>query len=168
MEGGDSWNARVGDEISVHSHRLGGAQRTGVIREVLGTTHDPYFRVRWQDGRETTLHPGPDALLRPKGRRPRTAARRSRAASEAAQPGPAGSHERTKLPGGLRASPGDCLLIKGHRLGEPTRDAEILETLGPDGSAPFRVRWSDTGRETVLFPGSDAGVEHFKHGARPR
>jgi hypothetical protein len=53
------------------------------------------------------------------------------------------------------------MLIRGHRLGEPSRDAEILEVLGADGSPPFRVRWSDTGREAVFFPGPDAAVEHF-------
>jgi hypothetical protein len=62
---------------------------------------------------------------------------------------------------GLKAEPGDRLVVRGHRLGEPERDAEILDALGPEGSPPFRVRWSDTGAETLLFPGSDAYVERF-------
>ena len=62
---------------------------------------------------------------------------------------------------GLKADPGDRLVVRGHRLGEPERDAEILDALGPEGSPPFRVRWSDTGAEALLFPGSDAYVERF-------
>jgi hypothetical protein len=62
---------------------------------------------------------------------------------------------------GLRASPGDRLVIRAHHLGEPDRDAEILEALGKDGTPPFRVRWEEDGREALLFPGPDAYVEHF-------
>lgn len=66
-------------------------------------------------------------------------------------------HARTKL----RASPGDRLVIRAHHLGEPDRDAEILEVLGEDGTPPFRLRWEEDGREALLFPGTDAYVEHF-------
>lgn len=61
----------------------------------------------------------------------------------------------------LRARAGDRLVIRGHRLGESTRDAEILEVLGTDGGPPFRLLWQDTGAETLLFPGSDAYVDHL-------
>jgi Ca2+-transporting ATPase len=61
---------------------------------------------------------------------------------------------------GLRARPGDRLVIHGHRLEEPERDAEIL-AVGRNGGPPFRVRWSDSGREGLLYPGSDARVEHL-------
>ncbi|MEX0674119.1 MAG: DUF1918 domain-containing protein [Gaiellaceae bacterium] len=74
----------------------------------------------------------------------------------------------TTLEGGLRAQPGDRLVIRGHRLGEPERDGEIVETLGPGGTPPFRVRWSDTGAETLLFPGSDAYVDRLRHPAPRR
>ena len=69
---------------------------------------------------------------------------------------------------GLWARPGDRLVVRGHRLGEHERDAEIIETLGPDGGPPFRVRWSDTGAETLLFPGSDVYVEHLARAGPPR
>jgi hypothetical protein len=62
----------------------------------------------------------------------------------------------------LRASPGDRLIIKGHRLGEPDRDAEILEVLGDDGAPPYVVRWDD-GHVAEVFPSSDAHVQHFEH-----
>jgi hypothetical protein len=60
----------------------------------------------------------------------------------------------------VRARPGDRLVVKGHHLGEPDRDAEILEILGEDGAPPFRVRWED-GHESEIFPGSDVAIEHF-------
>lgn len=59
----------------------------------------------------------------------------------------------------LRARPGDRLVIRPERPGDPEREAEILEVLGPDNGPPFRVRWSDTGDETLQFPGSDAKVD---------
>jgi hypothetical protein len=59
------------------------------------------------------------------------------------------------------AKAGDRLVIHGHRVGEPDRDAEILEVRHEDGSPPYVVRWSDTGQEGLFFPGSDASVEHF-------
>jgi CBS domain-containing protein len=63
--------------------------------------------------------------------------------------------------GGLSARPGDRLIIRGHHLGEHTRDAEILETRGPRGRPPFLVRWEDSGRVSLFYPGSDAYVERL-------
>ena len=63
----------------------------------------------------------------------------------------------------LSASPGDQLVIRGHHLGEPDRDGEILEVLGEDGAPPYRVRWEDSGQVSELFPGSDAYVRHLEH-----
>ena len=56
----------------------------------------------------------------------------------------------------MKANVGDRLVIKGHRVGEPDRDAEILEVHGDDG------------HEGLFFPGADAAVEHFpvRRGAR--
>ena len=66
----------------------------------------------------------------------------------------------------MRASVGDRLTVKGHHVGEPDRDAEILEVCGEDDGPPFRVRWDDDGHEGLFFPGSDAVVEHFVHSKR--
>lgn len=63
----------------------------------------------------------------------------------------------------MYAAVGDRLIIRGHHIGEPERDAEVLEVLGTDGTPPFIVRWSDDGREGVFYPGSDASVQHFEH-----
>ncbi len=64
----------------------------------------------------------------------------------------------------LRASPGDRLVVRGHRQGEPERDGEILKVLGENGSPPFLVRWDDA-HESEVFPGSDMYVQHFEHPA---
>jgi hypothetical protein len=66
----------------------------------------------------------------------------------------------------MQAQAGDRLIIKGHYIGEPDRDAEILEVRGPGGTPPFVVRWEEDGRTGILFPGPDAVVEHFEHAGR--
>ncbi|HEU6443777.1 MAG TPA: DUF1918 domain-containing protein [Gaiellaceae bacterium] len=65
----------------------------------------------------------------------------------------------------MQASPGDRLVIRGHRVGDRERDGEILEVLGKDGGPPYVVRWSDDGHVSRIHPSSDAYVEHFE---RPR
>ena len=62
----------------------------------------------------------------------------------------------------MHAKVGDRIVIKGHRVGEPERDCEVLEVRGPDGGAPFLVRWGDPGHEALFFPGSDAFVQHYE------
>ncbi len=60
----------------------------------------------------------------------------------------------------MRAKPGDQLVIKGHRVGERERHAEILEVRGERGGPPYEVRWSEDGHEAVVWPGSDAMIKH--------
>ena len=47
----------------------------------------------------------------------------------------------------MHAARGDRLVIKGHHVGDPDRDAEILEIKAADGAPPWLVRWSDDGHE---------------------
>lgn len=54
-------------------------------------------------------------------------------------------------------------MIHAHRIGEPNRDCEVLDVRGPNGQPPFLVRWSDSGHESLFFPGTDASVQHFEH-----
>jgi hypothetical protein len=63
----------------------------------------------------------------------------------------------------MKAKVGDRIVIRGHRVGEPPRDAEVLEVRGPDGGPPYVVRWADSDHEILFFPGSDASVEHYEH-----
>jgi Domain of unknown function (DUF1918) len=60
----------------------------------------------------------------------------------------------------LRAEPGDRLVVRGHRQGEPQRDAEVLKVLGENGAPPYLVRWDD-GHESEVFPGSDMFIQHL-------
>jgi hypothetical protein len=60
----------------------------------------------------------------------------------------------------MRATVGDRLVVRGHKVGEHDVDGEILEVRGKDGEPPFMVRWDD-GHEGLVFPGADAVVEHY-------
>ena len=61
----------------------------------------------------------------------------------------------------MQACVGDRIIIHGHHVGEPDKDGEILEVRGPDGGAPYIVRWEDNGHKTLFFPGPDASVQHL-------
>ena len=61
----------------------------------------------------------------------------------------------------MQASVGDRLIIQGTHVGEALRDGEIIEVHGDQGAPPYVVRWSDTGHESLIFPGPDAHVQHF-------
>ena len=65
----------------------------------------------------------------------------------------------------VKASVGDRLVIEGHHVGEPDRDAEILDVRGENGGPPYLVRWDDDGHEGPFFPGSDVIVDHIPHAA---
>ena len=65
----------------------------------------------------------------------------------------------------MQARVGDRIVIRGHRVGQPLRDGEVLEVRGSDGGPPYIVRWEDDGHETLFVPGSDADVEHLAHAA---
>jgi Domain of unknown function (DUF1918) len=62
----------------------------------------------------------------------------------------------------MQASVGDRIVVKGHRVGAPDVDGEVLEVRGPDGGPPYLVRWGDSGHEALFFPGPDATVQHFE------
>lgn len=63
----------------------------------------------------------------------------------------------------MKAAVGDRIVIHGHHIGEPDRDAEIVEVRGEGGDPPFVVRWGDDGHQSLFFPGPDASVEHYEH-----
>lgn len=67
----------------------------------------------------------------------------------------------------MQASIGDRIIIRGHHVGEPDRDGEILDVRGDQGGPPYLIRWDD-GHEGLFFPGPDASVQHFSHTAGPR
>jgi CBS domain-containing protein len=70
---------------------------------------------------------------------------------------PEGAPKPPSSPGRVR--PGDRLVIAAHQQGGRPRDAEVLEVRGAAGGPPYLVRWEDTGRVSLHYPGSDARVE---------
>jgi hypothetical protein len=65
----------------------------------------------------------------------------------------------------VKAQVGDKIVVKGHHVAEPDRDALVVAVRGPDGEPPYLVRWADDGHEGLFFPGSDATVVHYGHAA---
>jgi hypothetical protein len=62
----------------------------------------------------------------------------------------------------MHAAVGDRIIVASATLGAPARDGEILEVHGTNGEAPYLVRWSDTGRESLFFPGPDVHMQHHE------
>ncbi|MGW4565475.1 DUF1918 domain-containing protein [Streptomyces sp. NPDC004561] len=56
--------ASVGDRLLVHGRIVGQQDRTAEIIEVLGENGAPPYRVRFEDGHETLMSPGPDTVIR--------------------------------------------------------------------------------------------------------
>ncbi|CAN5436372.1 hypothetical protein BH24CHL9_BH24CHL9_11900 [soil metagenome] len=49
--------AAKGDRISVDSHKAGDPAREGAIMEVIEREYGTSYRVRWDDGHESTFRP---------------------------------------------------------------------------------------------------------------
>ena len=62
--------AHVGDEIVVTGHAVGQQPRVGEVLEVLEGERE-HYRVRWEDGHESTLTPSSDATIRARPRKKR-------------------------------------------------------------------------------------------------
>jgi hypothetical protein len=55
--------AQIGDRLHVHGNAVGHADRIGEIVEVRGPDGGPPYMVRFPDGRECLVYPGPDAVI---------------------------------------------------------------------------------------------------------
>ncbi len=55
--------AKVGDRLRVHGRTVGDIERIGEIVEVRGSDGEPPYLVRFDDGHETLVFPGPDAII---------------------------------------------------------------------------------------------------------
>lgn len=64
----------------------------------------------------------------------------------------------------MRAHLGDQLVVESPATGAPRRDGEIVGLHREDGTPPYDVRWSDTGRVTLVFPGPEAHIRRIEHG----
>ena len=55
--------ATVGDRLHVHAAHVGEADRSGEIIEVKGDSGTPPYLVRFDDGHQGLVFPGPDAVV---------------------------------------------------------------------------------------------------------
>lgn len=55
--------ASVGDRLVVKSRHVGDAPRDGEVIEVHGEDGAPPYLVRWEDGHEGLVFPGPDTVV---------------------------------------------------------------------------------------------------------
>jgi len=58
--------ASVGDTLLVHGRIVGQHDKVAEVVEVLGDEGSPPYRVRFDDGHEALLSPGPDTVVRHK------------------------------------------------------------------------------------------------------
>ncbi|GAA2129116.1 DUF1918 domain-containing protein [Actinomadura napierensis] len=59
-------NARIGDLLHVHGRNVGNPDQLGEIVEIRGEAGGPPYVVRFPDGRETLVFPGPDCVIEPR------------------------------------------------------------------------------------------------------
>lgn len=57
--------ANVGDQLLVEGRTAETPRRAGEILEVHGDAGGPPYVVRWSDGQEGLVYPGPDAHIAP-------------------------------------------------------------------------------------------------------
>jgi Domain of unknown function (DUF1918) len=57
--------ASVGDRLCVHGRTVGRQEHRVEIIEVRGADGGPPYLVRYPDGREAVVFPGPDAVVEP-------------------------------------------------------------------------------------------------------
>ncbi|UBU17545.1 DUF1918 domain-containing protein [Nonomuraea gerenzanensis] len=55
--------ANVGDILIIHGHVVGQGDRKGEIVEVRGENGAPPYLVRFDDGHEQLMYPGPDSVV---------------------------------------------------------------------------------------------------------
>lgn len=57
--------AKIGDRLHVHSNTVGARDRVAEIIEVRGPAGGPPYLVRYPDGHESLVFPGPDCVIEP-------------------------------------------------------------------------------------------------------
>ena len=54
---------QVGHQVRIHGRHVNDAARTGTVIEVCGAQGEPPYRVRFGDGHEALVFPGPDCVI---------------------------------------------------------------------------------------------------------
>jgi hypothetical protein len=60
----------------------------------------------------------------------------------------------------MKASVGDRIVTASGVVGAAVREGVVVSVRSADGSPPYLVRWTDTGDESLVFPGPDTVVRH--------
>jgi hypothetical protein len=59
-------------------------------------------------------------------------------------------------------------VVHGRPVDAPVREGQIVEVSHVDGTPPYMVRWTDTDRLGVVFPGPDGEIlDHAPHATAP-
>jgi hypothetical protein len=58
----------------------------------------------------------------------------------------------------MHAQAGDWLVVARRFDGTHARRGEIISVQAADGAPPYRVRWLDTGHESLIIPGADTRI----------
>ncbi|MCT2545146.1 DUF1918 domain-containing protein [Streptomyces sp. NBC_00257] len=61
--------AHTGDRLLMHGRTVGQHDKVAEIVEVLGAGGTPPYRVRFEDGHEHLISPGPDSVVQHTGTR---------------------------------------------------------------------------------------------------
>ena len=59
-------HASKGDQLRLHGRVVGQHDRVADVIDVLGTEGEPPYRVRFEDGHEAIVSPGPDSVVQHK------------------------------------------------------------------------------------------------------
>lgn len=55
--------AHIGDRLVIDGEKVGQARRTGKVMGIQGDLTHPRLTVRWEDGHESMIVPGPGVRL---------------------------------------------------------------------------------------------------------
>ena len=55
--------AHVGDRIIVEGNKIGSGRKSGEVVDVVDGASGPHYRIRWDDGHESTLFPSSDCFV---------------------------------------------------------------------------------------------------------
>jgi hypothetical protein len=66
----------------------------------------------------------------------------------------------------MNAKVGDQIVLERTQLGDDRRVGIITAVAHADDAPPYQVRWRDSGRTTLIFPGAEAHIEHPQDAAQ--
>jgi hypothetical protein len=67
LERGSAMHATVGDKVHIKGRNVGMQEHVGEVLEVRGPEGEPPYLVRFLDGRESLVYPGPDCVIEQRG-----------------------------------------------------------------------------------------------------